>query len=379
MPESILIIAGEASGDLHGSSLIREIKNLSPQIEFYGVGGLNMQNAGMEIIYNIDKLNFMGFVEIIRHLPFIKKVQKHLIDEVIKRKTKYAVLIDYPGFNLSIAEKLKNLGIKIFYYISPQVWAWGHRRIKKIKKFASKMYVLFPFEEDFYKKNGVDAEFVGHPLITKLKTYNFLERNYLFDNVELDKNKEVLLILPGSRKHEVSSIFPRVISAAEKISAMFNLQIVLACSNSIEENFIRQTVPSDSYKIVSGHTYDLMKHSKFGIIKSGTSTLEAGLIGLPMIIVYKANYISYLIGMLLIKVKNIGIVNILLGKTIVPELLQHQVNEKKIIKNVTLILSDQSKIDFMKKELSKLSSILGEKDSAKITAQKITDCINEKD
>ncbi len=378
MADSILIIAGEASGDLHGSSLIREIKNLSPETELFGVGGVNMQNAGLTMLYHSDKLNFMGFVEILRHIPFIKKVQRHLINEVIERKTKYAILIDYPGFNLSIAKKLKKLGVKIFYYISPQVWAWGQGRIKKIKKLVFKMFVLFPFEEVFYKKNGIDAEFVGHPLIVKLSNYNFKEKNELYEKFHLEKDKDILLILPGSRKHEVSFIFPNVFSAAEKIAKKFNLQIVVACSNSIEENYIRQVVNSNEYKIISGFTYDLMKHSKFGIIKSGTSTLEAGLIGLPMIIVYKANYLSYFIGMLLIKVKNIGIVNILIGKTVVPELLQSQVNESDIFRISEEILSDPKKIDLMKQELSKLSQILGRKDSAKITAQRIIDSVNEK-
>ncbi len=378
MADSILIIAGEASGDLHGSSLIREIKNLSPETELFGVGGVNMQNAGLTMLYHSDKLNFMGFVEILRHIPFIKKVQRHLINEVIERKTKYAILIDYPGFNLSIAKKLKKLGVKIFYYISPQVWAWGQGRIKKIKKLVFKMFVLFPFEEVFYKKNGIDAEFVGHPLIVKLSNYNFKEKNELYEKFHLEKDKDILLILPGSRKHEVSFIFPNVFSAAEKIAKKFNLQIVVACSNSIEENYIRQVVNSNEYKIISGFTYDLMKHSKFGIIKSGTSTLEAGLIGLPMIIVYKANYLSYFIGMLLIKVKNIGIVNILIGKTVVPELLQSQVNDSNIFRISEEILSDPKKIDLMKQELSKLSQILGRKDSAKITAQRIIDSVNEK-
>lgn len=378
MSESILIIAGEASGDLHGSALIKELKILSPEIQLFGVGGVNMQNAGLELLYHSDNLNFMGFVEILKHIPFIKKVQKNLIEEVIKRKTKYAILIDYPGFNLSIAKKLKKLGVKIFYYISPQVWAWGQGRVKKIRKLISKMFVLFPFEEEFYKKNGVDAEFVGHPLIAKLNNYNFLTKTELFEKFELDKSKDILLLLPGSRKHEVALIFPEIYSAADKLAREFNMQIVVACSNSIEENFLKRTVNSDNYKIISGFTYDLMKHSKFGIIKSGTSTLEAGLIGLPMIIVYKANYLSYLIGMTLIKVKNIGIVNILSGRRIVPELLQLEVNEKNIIRIAKDLILNPEKIEQMKQDLSKLSQKLGEKNSAKITAQRIIDFINEK-
>jgi lipid-A-disaccharide synthase len=378
MVDSVLIIAGETSGDLHGASLVKEIKTIAPNIHFYGVGGGNMENVSVELLYHADKLNFMGFVEIIRHIPFIKDAQSKLIEEAVRRKTKYAVLIDYPGFNLSLAKKLKKIGIEIFYFISPQVWAWGKGRVKKIKKLVSKMFVLFPFEEEFYKACGVDAEFVGHPLVSKIRSHNFLSKDEIFEKFDLDKTKGLLLLMPGSRKQEVSKIFPSILPAAERLSQKFNLQVVVACSNSIEKDYIRNIVDSNSYKIISGFTYDLMKHSDFGIIKSGTSTLEAGLIGLPMIIVYKVNYLSYLIGMLLIKVKNIGIVNILLGKRVVPELLQSQVNEKKIFEISSELISNPNKLSLIKQELSRLWRILGTNDSSKITAQKIFNLINEK-
>lgn len=374
---SVLIIAGESSGDLHGSALIDEIKTLSPDLKLFGIGGHKMRSSGLELIFHSDELNFMGFIEVIKHIPYIKKIQKKIIEEVINRKTKYAILIDYPGFNLSLAKKLKNLNVKILYFISPQIWAWGHSRIKKIKKLISKMFVLFPFEEEFYKKFEVEAEYVGHPLITILNNYKFLNKSELLEKFNLDKSKEILLLLPGSRKHEVSLILPSILPAAEKLSKLYNMQIVIACSNSIEEDFIRSSANSNSYKIISGYTYDLMKNSKFGIIKSGTSTLEAGLLGLPMIIVYKANYLSYLIGMLLIKVKYIGIVNILSGRLIVPELLQTKLTEKNILSIVNNLLSNPQKIELMKQELSNLSQKLGSKNSAKITAKKIIDFINE--
>jgi lipid-A-disaccharide synthase len=378
MSDSILIVAGESSGDLHGSALVNEIKKLSSELRLFGVGGINMQKTGFEMLYHSDNLNFLGFVEIVRHIPFIKKVQRNLIDEVIRRKTKYAILIDYPGFNLSLAKKLNQLGVKIFYYISPQVWAWGKSRIHNIRNLITKMFVLFPFEEEFYKKNKVDAEFVGHPLISKIYQYSFVNKDFLLENLGLDKSKDILLLMPGSRKQEVELIFPEIYYASEKIADKFNLQIVVACSNSIEESYLKQIVRSEKYKIVSGYNYDLMKHSKFGIIKSGTSTLEAGLLGLPMIIVYKANYLSYLIGMILIKVNFIGIVNILLGKQIVPELIQSEVNEKNIVAIISSLLSNPKKIKLMKQELSQLSQILGNKNAAEITAQQIVNFINEK-
>lgn len=378
MTKSVLIIAGEASGDLHGAALIKELKKLDSDLNFYGIGGNKMKNNGLELIYHSDRMSFLGFVEVVKHLPFIRKVQKELLDEVKMRKTKFAILIDYPGFNISIAKKLKALGIEIFYYISPQVWAWGKGRVKKIRKLISKMLVVFPFEENFYKEKSVDAEFVGHPLIRELNEYNYLSKNELIDKFGLLPDKDILLLLPGSRKHEVKDIFPSIYEAAKKIAQKFNFQIVIACASSVDESLLRETVKENDYKIVSGHTYDLMKHSKFGIIKSGTSTLEAGLLNLPMIIVYKASVLTYFIGKTLVKLDNIGIVNILLSKTLLPELIQNDVNSQKIFQEAEKILSNTEKYNSIKTELNKLHEILGNKNAAKNAARIIYELMNEK-
>ncbi len=378
MSESVLIIAGEASGDLHGAALIKELRKLDATLDFYGIGGNKMKDSGVELIYHSDRMSFLGFAEVLKHLPFIRKVQNQLIEEVRLRKTKFAILIDYPGFNLSIAKKLKNIGVEIFYYISPQVWAWGKGRVKKIKKLVSKMFVVFPFEENFYKEKGIDAEFVGHPLVRELSEYKFLSKEELIDKFSLRADREILLLLPGSRKHEVEDILPPIFSAARKISESFSLQIVIACASSVDESLIRELIPDNNYKIISGFTYDLMKHSKLGIIKSGTSTLEAGLLNLPMIIVYKTSYITYIIGKALIKLKNIGIINILLGKTVLPELIQHNVSPEKIFIEAKSILTDVNKYDLIKTELSKIREILGDRNAAKNTARGIIQLLNEK-
>ncbi|MGQ9798328.1 MAG: lipid-A-disaccharide synthase [Ignavibacterium sp.] len=378
MTKSVLIIAGEASGDLHGAALIRELKKLDSELDFYGIGGNKMKSSGMELIYHSDRMSFLGFVEVVKHLPFIRKVQKELLDEVNIRKTKFAILIDYPGFNISIAKKLKALGIEIFYYISPQVWAWGKGRVKKIRKLISKMLVVFPFEENFYKDKSVDAEFVGHPLIRELNEYNYLSKNELIDKFGLLPDRDILLLLPGSRKHEVKDIFPAIYEAAKKIAQKFNFQIVVACASSVDESLLRETVKGNDYKIVSGHTYDLMKHSKFGIIKSGTSTLEAGLLNLPMIIVYKASALTYFIGKTLVKLDNIGIVNILFGKTLLPELIQNDVNPEKIFHEAEKILSNTENYNSIKTELNKIQDILGNKNASENAARIIYDLMNEK-
>ncbi|WP_337864912.1 lipid-A-disaccharide synthase [Ignavibacterium sp.] len=378
MTKSVLIIAGEASGDLHGAALIRELMKLDSELNFYGIGGNKMKSSGMELIYHSDRMSFLGFVEVVKHLPFISKVQKELLDEVNLRRTEFAILIDYPGFNISIAKKLKKLGVEIYYYISPQVWAWGKDRVKKIKKLVRKMFVVFPFEEKFYKDKGVDAEFVGHPLIRELSEYSFLTKNDLINKFGLESDKEILLLLPGSRKHEVTDIFPEMFRAAKKISAKFNFQIVVACASSVDESLLKEVVKENDYTIITGYTYDLMKHSKFGIIKSGTSTLEAGLLNLPMIIVYKASALTYFIGRTLVKLDNIGIVNILLGKTLLPELIQNYVNAEKIFSEAEKILTDDEKYNSIKSELNKLYEILGKKSAAENTAQIIFKLMNEK-
>ena len=236
--KNLMIIAGEISGDLHGASLIKELKKLDPEINIFGIGGDKMQEAGMQLSYHINRMAFLGFAEVIRHIPFIKKVQKELLDLIKTENINTVVLIDYPGFNLSIAKKLKVLNVRIIYYISPQIWAWGGGRINKIKKLVNKMLVVFPFEEKLYSDHNINVEFVGHPLLERLKDYGFLSKEKLFEKYNLNKNKEILLILPGSREQEVKHIFPEVIKAAVKLAEEFNLQVVTACSSNIDKEYI---------------------------------------------------------------------------------------------------------------------------------------------
>ena len=375
--KNLMIIAGEMSGDLHGCSLINELLKIDPEINVFGIGGNKMKAAGMQLNYHLHKMAFLGFLEVIKHLPFIRKVQKDLIRVVKKKKIETVVLIDYPGFNLSIAKKLKKLNLKIIYYISPQIWAWGGGRIEKIKKIVNKMLVVFPFEEKLYSDHNVDVDFVGHPLLERLNDYNFLEKDELFDKFELEKDKEILLILPGSRDHEVRSIFPETIKAAEKLAKEFNLQIVTACSSNIDENIFYKITEIRNFKVIKENTYNLLKYSKFGIVKSGTSTLEAGLFCLPMIIVYKTSSLTYLIGKSLIKVDNIGMANIISGEKVVPELIQKDVSEKSIYSEAKKILSDKTVFDEMKKKLGNIKKKLGSEGASERAAKSIYKVMNE--
>lgn len=381
--KNVLIVAGEASGDLHGASLIRELKKIDSSLKIFGIGGNKMKAEGMELIYHIDRMAFLGFLEVLKHLPFIRKVQRNIIEETKCRKVQEVVLIDYPGFNLNLAKKLKlleqqeNYKIKLVYYITPQVWAWGKERVKKIKKLFSKVLVVFPFEERFFKEKNVDAEFVGHPLIQEINNYKFLSKTELIQKHNLDADKEILLILPGSRKQEIKTIFPEAIKAALKLADDFNLQVIVACSSNIDESEFYKQADDKGFKVIKDHTYDLLKYSKFGIVKSGTSTLEAGLLELPMVIVYKTSSLTYAIGKSLVKIKNIGLANIVLDKQVVPELIQKDANTENIYVKAKSFLSDQTKLGQMKIELRKIKKVLGDQNAPGNAAKIIYSLINE--
>jgi lipid-A-disaccharide synthase len=372
-----MIIAGEVSGDMHGAALIHELKKLDHNIEICGIGGDLMKREGAYLVYHLNRMAFLGFVEVVKHIPFIKKVQSELIELIKNKKIDTVVLIDYPGFNLNIAEKLKKLNVKIVYYISPQIWAWGKNRIDKIKRLINKMIVVFPFESEIYSKAGVAVDYVGHPLMEIIDNHKYLSKEDLFKEYQLDPTKDILLIMPGSRKHEVEKIFPESIKAAEKLSRDFNLQIVVSASQNISEEFLFKIAKKKSFKVIKGHTYDLMRYSKFGIIKSGTSTLEAAIFELPMVIVYKTSGLTYLIVKNLIKVKNIGMANIILNEQVVPELIQYDASNKMIYEKSKEILSNQDLYKSIKQKLGLVKDKLGENGASKKTAQIIFAIMND--
>lgn len=374
--KNIMMIAGEVSGDFIGAALISELKKFDSNINIFGLGGDRMKDAGMDVLYHIKRMAFLGFAEVVKHIPFIRQVQSELIEVIRNENIKYAVLIDYPGFNLNFAKKLKKIGVKIIYYISPQIWAWGRGRIKKIKKLVDKMLVVFPFEEELYKSNSINVELVGHPLLERISEHELLSRDELFKKFNLP-DKDIVLVMPGSREHEVKKIFPEALRAAERIADEFSLQVIVACSSNIDEQIFYNLNTSKKFNVVKGFTYDLMNYSKLGIIKSGTSTLEAGLLGLPMVIVYKTSFITYLIGKSLVQVDNIGMVNIISGKKVVPELIQNDATEQTIYLECKKILSDKTLYEDIKNKLNLLKEKLGSTGASGRAAKIIYSLLNE--
>lgn len=373
---NILIIAGEESGDLHGSALMKKMKNINSNLVFYGIGGDRMIAEGLKHSFHIKDMSYLGFVEVVKHLPHILKVRKTIINLVRRHNIRTAVLIDYPGFNLNLARKLNKLGTKIFYYISPQIWAWGAGRIEKIKRLIKKMIVVFPFEKDFYLKHGIEAELVRHPLIDRLNGYNYMNREELYNICGLEKDKEILLIMPGSRVHEIEKILPVSLAAAKTLAQRNDMQIVIACSQNIDEKYFENLIPGE-VKVVKNYSYDLMRHSAFGIIKSGTSTLECALHGLPFVAVYRASKITYLIGEKLVNVNWISMPNIIAGEKVVEEFVQDDLTAGNLEKYISSFWESKDDQNVMKEKFKKIKSLLGKEDDSHNAARIITDEMDE--
>ena len=371
----ILIIAGEVSGDMHGAALITSMLQKRKGLQFVGIGGDNMISSGLEALYHVRDMAFLGFVEVLKHLPFILKVERRILEYVKNNKIKLAVLIDYPGFNLRIAKKLKNLGVKVIYYISPQIWAWHQSRIKKIKSSVEEMLVVFPFEKEFYKKGGVKVEYVGHPLVEKIDKYTFSSKEDFFSKYNIEK--DILLLLPGSRKHEIEKHLPEMVKSARIISKQKDLEIVIACSENMTEEYLKTFINDGSVRIIKDETYNLLKHSSFGIIKSGTSTLEAAIIGLPFVVIYSTSKLTYELGKRLVKIDFIAMPNIIAGKSIVKEFIQADIDAKKISNYILTVLNDKDELQNIKDNLNEIKIELGGNGASKNAARIIDKIIDE--
>ena len=375
MNHELLIITGEDSGDLYGGNLAREIKKLSPDINISGVGGKQMRSAGVDIFCDVSEISVVGFWEVIEKLGLIRRLYKQIIEKFDSGNVKGVVLIDYPGFNLKIAKAAKERGIPVFYYISPQVWAWRKSRVKTIKKYVDKMMVILPFEKEFYQREGVDVEFVGHPLLEVIasnsEAISSSNKKEIYKEFGIDDRQIIIGILPGSRKKEIAYMLPEILKASSLIKEKYpSVQFLLPLSQSIEEDYLKNFITSDySYiKIVKGKNYDVMKVSDLLITKSGTSTLEAAIIGTPMIIVYKTSITSYYLAKALVNVTYAGLPNLLAGKEAAPELLQHKMNAKNIAEKTIYFLEKKDGLEQMREEFKNIKYSLGEQGASKRTA-----------
>ena len=354
--KTIMIVAGEASGDMHGANLVREMLKNDPALNFYGIGGNKLQKEGVELLANASDMAVVGLTEVVSKLGNILKIMGMMKRSLDERRPDLVILIDYPDFNIRLAKAAKKRGIKVFYYISPQVWAWRKSRIGQIKKMVNKMAVILPFEVETYSQKGFSVNYVGHPLLDMVKlNYSKQEARKKFG---LAENKITIGILPGSRPSEVRKLMPELLRAAQILKReMPDLQFVLPLADTLEEIIVTEIIArfNVKVKVISGHTYDVISCTDLALVASGTATLETALLGVPMIIVYKISLLSYFIGRLFVHVKNIGLVNIIAGKTIVPELIQSDASGKRIAAEALSILKNGERRQEMIKELKKFA------------------------
>jgi lipid-A-disaccharide synthase len=373
----IMIIAGEASGDLHGSNLVMAMHRRDPTLRFYGIGGNRLKKAGVELVAHSSEMAVVGLTEVITKLRMILKVMGRLKASLKEMKPDMVILIDYPDFNLPLAKAAHKQGIKVLYYISPQVWAWRKGRIKKIKKFVDKMAVILPFEAQMYHEADVDVVFVGHPLLDVVKKkYPYQEAMERFG---LQDGLTTVSLLPGSRSSEVVKLLPEMLQAAEILSKMIpTIQFVLPLADTLDVKFVQNIMQRYAVEvhIIQNDTYDVISISDIAMVASGTATLETALLGIPMIIVYKISRLSYSIGKQIIKVDHIGLANIIAGKTIVPELIQDKANPRQIACEIYDILSSRTKMEEMKFNLSTIREKLGKPGVAERVARLAFDMLS---
>ena len=341
-----MIVAGEASGDLHGAHLVKAMRRQEPDLVFYGMGGVELAAVGVELLYDARKLAVVGAFEVFAHLPDIIAAQRILKKRMKEDRPRLLILIDFPDFNMMLAKKAKKIGIPIFYYISPQVWAWRSSRVKTIGRLVDRIGVILPFEEQFYRDRGVQAHYVGHPLLDSVKVE--MSRDAFCRRYEVDPDHKIVGILPGSRKKEISALLPTFLEAAKRMQQKYQKHIVFLISlastiteDDLQENGLDVYRQFVDIRIVRQNRYDMMAACDAVVAASGTVTLELAILNTPMVVVYKVSPQTYCLGKLLIKIKYFSLVNLIADAPVVPELLQDQGNPGSIEVELAFLLFDE--------------------------------------
>ncbi len=358
--DQILIVAGEASGDLHGGHLVRAPKTRHPQLRFEGVGGRHMQEAGVHTLYDISRMGGMGLFEIVNSLWHHIEVFRKLSREIATGKYRAAILINYPFFNLKLAKVCKRWNCPALFYVSPQVWASRKGRVNTIRETVSKMYVILPFEEEIYRQAKVEVEYLGHPFIDIVRPQ--VSREEALREFGLDPNVKTVGLLPGSRMSEVNYLLDDMVGAAAIIQKeLGQCQFLLPVADSIDPELIRQRLGDNplGIQVLTGRNYDVMNCSDALIMASGSSTLEAGLFTVPMVIVYKVHPLTYFIGKMLTNITHFGLINIVAEEGVVPELLNEQVTPERMAAEILKVLKDPAKARAVRERLQQVRESLG--------------------
>lgn len=375
---TILIVTGEASGDLHGAELARALWKHNRSLEILGMGGERMQKAGVKLIFDNRRLGVMGLVEVIRRFRVVAEAYRTICEQLNGGRIHLVILIDSPDFNLRVAAVAKQKGIPAVYYIGPKVWAWRAGRVKAMARLIHRILVIFPFEEDLYRQAGVACRFVGHPLLDEIP--RDLDPMQLRQQYGVDPKGTVVALLPGSRPQEVRRLLPVMLSAAVEVAAQVpGVAFLLPVAPSIKQEVVAEEVGRWPLrvKLISGEAPGVLACSDAAIVASGTATLEAALVGTPMVIIYKMAYLTYLVARMLVKVRSVGLVNIVAGQRVVPELLQGAATAERITKELMPLLMDERMRQKTKQALSQVSRQLGPPGASMRAAEEILEILQE--
>ena len=361
--DSIFISAGDPSADFPGKLLIDQIKRTCPEIEVVGLGGPLMQQSGLNPIADHKQLAVMGFWEVAPKYFFFRRLMKDAVSIIEKRKPKAVILVDYPGFNLRLARKIKQQGIPIIYYISPQVWAWGKNRIKAIKELIDLMLVIFPFEVDFYREHGVEARFVGHPIVERFASLP--DRDSCRKQLGTNTDEKLIALLPGSRRQEIKRMLPVMVGASRRINSKLDkTRFMIGAVDDIDDGFYRKFSRSENVELIREMTPVLINAADFVITSSGTATVEIAYLTRPMLVIYKTGMLTYQIARRLVTLNSVGMVNIIAGERIVPELLQREATPEAIASQSLQIITDNDRYNRMIEDLRAVRDKLSREDMA---------------
>ncbi|GAB5538528.1 MAG: lipid-A-disaccharide synthase [Salibacteraceae bacterium] len=372
MPKRIFILAGEPSGDLHGSNLVKELFDAQPDLIIKCWGGDRMEKEGAVVLKHVNDLAFMGFIEVAANLSSILNNFKTCKLQIEDFQPDLVVFIDYPGFNLRMAKFVSNLNIPSAYYISPQIWAWKESRVKKIKRFIDHVFVILPFEKDFYAKHGIDARFVGHPLLDELNALE-IDQDGFRKKFNLS-DSPIIAVLPGSRTQEIRKILPLI----RHVQGAFPIHQVVVSKVKWQSESLYEDAQQHGITILEGSTYELLANSDAAIVTSGTATLETALLNTPQVVVYKGNWFSITIARMLVKIKFISLVNLVLDKEAVKELIQGDANSINIIRELEKIVTGGKKRSALLDDYNQLAHKLGGKGASKIVASELLKILDSK-
>ena len=364
------IIAGEASGDLYGSNLIKEILKLDTKANIRGWGGDLMERAGANIVKHYKNHNYMGFLEVLRNLKTILNNLKFCKSDIKNFKPDALILIDFPGFNMRIAKYFYQSSFPVMYYIAPQVWAWKENRVEAIKKYVDQLYVILPFEKTFFKNHEIDVNYFGHPLLEHVLDFqknNSARKEDFFEKYGLDENKKIISLLPGSRRQEIIKKLPIMLESLSSYNNGNN--IVIAGMNNFKTLY-QQLINNYNVKVIYDDTYNILNNSNVALVTSGTATLETAFFKVPQVVCYKTSSISYLVAKLVVKVKYIALVNLICDKEVVKELIQDDFNADNLVSELNRILNKKNKAQILS-DYESMIRLLGDVGASKRAAEAI--------